>query len=302
MKKVLLIYGGNSSEHEISCKSKDFIVDNIDTNKYTLDTLYITKNNEYYLNNNIIVDIINTLKKYDIVFPIIHGNNGEDGKLQGMLDLFNIKYVGSKCGSSYICMDKIRTKQIISTLGIKQVPYQIYNKDINIEYPVIVKPSNGGSSIGISVVHNKKELNKAIKLAKKYDNKIIIEQFLDNIKEIECAVIKDKNKLFMEVGEINCHNTFYDYNTKYESNDIDINYNPDIDINLVKEYSKKIFNELELDNYARIDFFYHNNILYFNEVNTIPGFNSISMFPKLMEKHFTPSELITKLIENTKII
>ena len=227
----------------------------------------------------------------------------EDGKLQGMLDLFNIKYVGSKCGSSYICMDKLRTKEILSNYNIPIIPYTIYNGNIDIEYPIVIKPCNGGSSIGIYKVNNNNELNKYIKDAYKYDKKIIIEKYIDSPIEVECACLKDNNELIIEIGTIELNNTLYDYDTKYNNSNIVTNLYPNIDstiINKIKEYCITVFNILELDNYSRIDFFIKDNNIYLNEINTIPGFTNISMFPMLISKHkITYKELITKLIENT---
>ena len=260
MKKVLLIYGGVSPEHEVSCNSAKAIIENIDKTKFNLDYIYITKNNEWLNNNKKITNIIEFIKKYDVVFPIIHGTNGEDGKLQGMLDLFNIKYVGSKQGASYICMDKQRTKQILNYYNIPQVPYQIYQKQqrLIIPFPVIVKPANGGSSIGIKIANNKKEYQKAIKNALKYDKKVIIEKYI-NAQELECAVLEDKKLIISEVGEIITDNNFYDYTTKYQNNNAKTNIVANIPENIkkqIKKYAKTIFEVLELKGLARIDFFY----------------------------------------------
>ena len=221
-----------------------------------------------------------------------------------MLDLFDIKYIGSNCGSSYICMDKIRTKEILSNYDIPMLPYQIYNKNIEIDYPVIVKPSNSGSSLGISIVHNKKELNRAIKKASIYDKKILIEKYIENPIELECAVLQDKNKLIVEIGQINHNSNFYDYETKYENDEICTNLVPDIPNDIkdkLIDYSKKIFNILELKGLSRIDFFYHEGKIYLNEINTLPGFTNISMYPMLLINHgISYSSLLTKLIENAK--
>lgn len=305
MKKVLLIYGGASSEHEVSCMSAQSIIDNIDTNKYILKCVKITQNNEWIYNNDKITDIITFLKNFDVVFPIIHGTNGEDGKLQGMLDLFNIKYVGSNWGSSYICMDKARTKEILNHYKIPQVPFEIYekDKDITIPFPVIIKPANGGSSIGIQVANNKRELKKAIKQAYKYDKKIIVEKFID-AQELECAILEDKKLIISEIGEIISANSFYDYEAKYENEESKTLIPANIDLNTknkIKEYAEEIFKILDLKGLARIDFFYDKQYkkLYLNEINTLPGFTEISMFPKLiMNEGLTYKEIITKLIEN----
>lgn len=305
MKKVLLIYGGTSSEHDVSRISAKSIINNIDTNKYILECVEITKNNKWLYNNEEIINIITFLKKFDVIFPITHGTNGEDGKLQGMLDLFDIKYVGSKWGSSYICMDKVRTKEILNYHKIPQVPFEIYEKgkNITIPFPVIIKPANGGSSIGIQVANNKKELKKAIKLAYKYDKKIIVEKFIE-VQELECAILEDKELIISEVGEIISANNFYDYQAKYENKESKTLIPADIDINTsnkIKEYAKEIFKILDLKGLARIDFFYDKiyKKIYLNEINTLPGFTEISMFPKLiMNKGITYKEILTKLIEN----
>ncbi len=302
MKKVLIIYGGKSYEHDISIKSYNNVINNIDKEKYIVDSIYITKDNKW-LNNDIEIDnIINFIRKFDVVFPIIHGFGGEDGKLQGMLDLFNIKYIGSKCGSSYICMDKIRTKEILSNYDIPQVPYKLYDGTLDIDYPVIIKPSNGGSSIGINVANNKEEFDRYIEEGYKYDNKVIVEKFIKNPKEIECACLIDKDNLIIEIGSVEQNSTFYDYKTKYENDSIVTNIDPQISDDTkdkLKEYCNKIFNILDLDNLARIDFLLDKDNIYLNEINTIPGFTDISMFPMLINKTgISYKEIITKLIEN----
>ncbi len=304
MKKVLLIYGGVSTEHEISVSSAKTILSNIDKTKYLIDTIYITKENIWLNNNKKINNIIEFIKQYDIVFPIIHGNNGEDGKIQGMLDLFNIKYVGSKCGSSYICMDKIRTKEILSNYNIPMLKYDIYNSENNIilDYPIIIKPANGGSSIGINIANNKEELNKYINEALKYDKKILLEEYIESPTELECACLKINGNLIVLIGSIDHDSTFYDYNSKYNNKKTCTNLNPNIsnDVkNKLINYSKKIFNVLELDGLARIDFFLHNNNIYLNEINTLPGFTNISIYPSIFSNiGINIKELITLLLEN----
>ena len=307
MKKVLLIHGGNSTEHEISNISALSIINNIDKTKYDLESVLITQNNEWISDNKKVDNIINYLKSFDVVFPITHGNQGEDGKLQGLLDLFNINYVGSKCGPSYICMDKSRTKEILSYHNIPQVPYQIYKKNfkLNLDFPVIVKPANGGSSIGIQVANNEKELKKAVDNALLYDQKVIIEKFI-NAQELECAVLENKKLVISEVGEIISAKNFYDYEAKYKNKESKTIIPADIPDDIskkIKKYTKEIFEILELSSFSRVDFFYDsiNNKIYLNEINTIPGFTEISMYPKLiMDKGYTYKELISILIENAK--
>lgn len=305
MKKVLLIYGGSSTEHEVSCNSAKNIIKNIDKSKYDLTTLKITKDNIWISNDKIVDNIIEYLKQFDVIFPITHGTKGEDGKLQGMLDFFDIKYVGPKTGESFICMDKVYSKMVFEKLGVNVVPYEIYdkNKQINMPFPVIVKPANGGSSVGISKANNEQELNQAIEKANLYDSKIILEQFIKG-QELECAVLEDEEIIVSEVGEIKSANEIYDYDSKYinsESQTIIPAHIPNDISNSIKETAEYLFKKMNLKGLSRIDFFYDGNKIYINEINTLPGFNEISMYPKLITNlGISYQELITKLIENAK--
>jgi len=321
LKKILLLFGGNSHEHEISCKSAKTILENIDKSKFDVTSVGIYKNNCYIFNDNLdlltqnkwlkgnitkLNNIIEFLKTFDKIFPIIHGNNGETGELSGVFNLFNIPYAGSNIKGHSIGYDKELTKIICSYHSIPQLPYitLYYNKKIkkiNIDFPVIIKPSSCGSSIGINIANNYKELNKHIKTAFIYDNKVIIEKFI-KAKELECAILENKNKLTIStVGEIISKNNFYDYESKYilDSNIIiPANIDKDI-IKQIQELSSKIFKILSLKDIARIDFLYdyENNKIYFNEVNTIPGFTDISMYPKLFNyQGISTKEIITKLL------
>ena len=321
MKKILILFGGNSYEHEISCKSAKTILENIDKTKFDITSVGIYKNNWYIFNDNLylltqnkwlegnitkINNIIEFLKTFDKVFPIIHGNTGETGDLSGLFNLFNIPYVSSNIKGHAISYDKELTKIICSYHNIPQIPYITIHsnkkiKKINIDFPVIIKPSSCGSSIGINIANNYKELNKYIKIAFKYDNKIIIEKFI-KARELECSILENKNKLIVStVGEIKSQNTFYDYESKYilDSNIlIPTNINKEI-IKQIQELSQKIFKILSLKDLSRIDFLYdyENNLIYFNEVNTIPGFTDISMYPKLFNyQGISTEELITKLL------
>ena len=322
MKKILVLFGGNSYEHYISCLSAKTIIENIDQKKYEVTIAGITKNNEWYIyDDNLdlftkdwtkaklkkIDNIIGFLKQFDKVFPIIHGNPEENGNLQGMLNMFNIKYVGTDLLGSIISYDKDITKIICEKYNIPQVPYLTITenkplKKIAIDYPVIIKPAKCGSSIGINIANNIKELNSCIKEAFKYDNKVIIEKFIKS-RELECAVLFDKKLKASPVGEIKSVNTFYDYEAKYEK-DSDLLIPAPISKELTKQIQDlalKIFKVLELKDLSRIDFLYdyNNDILYFNEVNTMPGFTSISMYPLLFKEiGISVKELITKLIEN----
>lgn len=328
IKKALILFGGNSSEHYISCKSCVSVLKNIDRKRYDIEVAGISKNNIWYKfsddlfyleegswkDSNIleIDNIINYLRKFDVVFPVMHGTNAEDGRMQGFLDLFDIKYVGCKTLSSSLLMDKAITKLILKSLDIPSVPFKVIkdNYEIcdlieNIKFPMIVKPSNGGSSIGISKVNNKKELIKAIKLAKKYDDKLLVEKFI-NARELEVAVLKDnKNIICSNPGEIKSANEFYDYDAKYDNKDsytlIPDDLPEDI-LKKIKEYSLRLFKSLDCSGLSRIDFFYdeENNALYLNEANTMPGFTTISMYPKLIESiGIEYKDLISILIDNS---
>lgn len=323
MKKILILFGGASYEHQISCISAKTILENIDKSKYQISTVGIDKNNDWYIfNDNLellknntwkegnitkINNIIEYLKSFDKVFPIIHGNPEENGNLQGLFNLFSINYVGTDLLGSIISYDKDLTKIISNKYNIPQVPsITITNnkkiKHINIEFPVIIKPAKCGSSIGINIANNIKELNKHVKEAFKYDNKIIIEKYI-KARELECSILKDKKIKISPIGEIKSSNNFYDYEAKYKK-ESNLLIPAPISKNLqkkIKELSYKIFNILELKDLARIDFLYdyNNDILYFNEVNTMPGFTDISMYPLLFKEYgINIKNLITKLIEN----
>lgn len=321
MKKVLILFGGDSAEHEVSCKSAKSILENIDRTKFVVTSVGIKKDwfifdddysyleNGNWLNSNVkkIENIIEFLKQFDVVFPIIHGNTCEDGKIQGMFELFNIKYVGCDSSSSLLSYDKDLTKTIFKSYDIPQVNYVTLTDNYNIhevkdrlKFPMIIKPSRCGSSIGINKANNLKELKKSIKKALQYDDKIIVEEFI-TARELECAVREDKKIIVSDVGEIITNVDFYDYDAKYNDENSKTVKSADIPKDVKKQIqalSKKVFNCLRCKGMARIDFFYDDKI-YVNEINTIPGFTSISMYPMLLTNNkFTYSDLITSLINN----
>lgn len=309
MEKLGIIYGGNSYEHDVSVKSKNSFIKNVNK-KYEISEIYIDKKNNWYENNKKIDNIIEYLKKFDIIFPLIHGNIGEDGKLQGLFETFNIKYTGSNTISSALAMDKGFCKIILDKYNIKQVPYIIVDKKSKIKeiiekfkYPVIIKPANGGSSIGINIAHNTKELIKGLNNAFQYDKKVIIEKYI-TARELEIGVINNNGLITSSIGEIKS-NGFYDYESKYiKKTEIIINPNLKKETALkIKEIACNIFKILECNDYARCDFLYDeiNNDLYFNEINTIPGFTEISMFPKLfIDSGYTYGEIIDIIIKSSK--
>ena len=319
LKEVLILFGGNSFEHEISCKSVNYVIKNIDKKKFKYKLVGIDFNNNWFEINGIdtidknwknknikqVNNIISYIKSFDIVFPVIHGNYGEDGKLQALFEITNVKYVGCNSYSNIICYDKLLTKLILEKYDIPQVKYYIYNDKLNIDkikYPVIIKPCKCGSSIGINIADDKKELKRALKEALKYDNNIIIEEYIKNKRELECSVIEKKNKIITsDIGEIKNNDSWYNFDSKY-INSIDTMIS-DIDVKIKNEitmYTKKIFKILNCKDLSRIDFLYDidNKKLYFNEINTMPGLTEISMFPKLLNNYgLNNKEIISILLD-----
>lgn len=320
MKKVILLFGGQSLEHEVSLESASSILENIDEKKYQVTPIVISKEGTWYFyegNYNHILDwknenlrlvenIIQTLKKADIVFPMIHGGYGEDGRIQSLLELFDIPYVGCNSKTSMICMDKEYMKIIAMKNDIPILPYQVFSKDTikSLDYPVIVKPANGGSSIGIGVANNKKELQERYKEASCCDRKVIIEKYA-KVRELEIGFLQDKKKsIFSDIGEILTEGEVYSYDRKYVHSMSTLK-----EAELPKEIKEKIQNMakrlatiFQLEGMARIDFFYEEEtkMIYFNEINTIPGFTTISMYPKLWEtSKISYQKLISKLLESS---
>ena len=329
MKKILILFGGPSSEHLISCKSAKSIIEHIDDDKYEVDICGISEDNIWYQFDDLldmletgnwlvstqkkrIENIIEFIKKYDIVFPIIHGSLGEDGKIVALLDMFGVKYIGSGVLSHALGYDKYFTKQICKNIGVKQVDYVLIKKNENkhlkkiensMNYPLIVKPCCCGSSIGITVVNNKKELSKGVKDAFKYDDKVIIEKYIKNRREFECGVLEDKKIVTSSIGEIVTNSKIYDYDSKYinKSKVIIPAFISNELSDTIKKQSLDIFNILNCKGLARIDFIYDNDndILYFNEINTMPGFTDISMYAKgFINDGISYKELINKLIDS----
>lgn len=325
MKKVLLLFGGKSSEHFVSCKSAKSILEHIDYRKYQVSTVGIDEENEWFLYQDSIENItewqskkkqkidsiIPFLKQFNVVLPILHGTNGEDGKIQALLELFHIPYVGCNSKISSIGMDKHYFKILLSHFHIPVVPFLLYDKQMSLKeiensipYPIIIKPCNGGSSIGVSIANNKKELKRGIKVAAKYDSKILLEPFL-KMRELECAVLENKkNFTISPIGEIRSTHTFYDYEAKYTDDSSKAEFATDLPNEIISNIQKmatSVSKHLEIQGLSRIDFFYlpEKNKIYVNEINTIPGFTTISMYPKLLtNEKFTYQDLITTLIEN----
>ncbi len=337
---IAILFGGNSSEHEISISSATTISENISKIKYNLHYLYISKDGQWYLTDGTdlekskikipatILPNSNTKKivifennqirtiHLDAVIPVLHGKNGEDGSIQGLLQLAQIPFVGCDLHSSSACMDKVITNSILMFHGINKAkfhwffkyefekdPQKCLNETENkIKcYPMFVKPSKAGSSVGITKVFNREELFEGIKKAAQEDEKILIEESI-NGQEVENAVLGNDTLTISTVGEIASAGTFYDYESKYVSENSKLYIPANISENLIKEIqsiSAKAYKIMGCKGLARIDYFVEKNTekIFLNEINTFPGFTSISMYPKLMENlGITPTELIDKLI------
>jgi D-alanine-D-alanine ligase len=259
----------------------------------------------------------NEVQPLDVLFPVLHGTYGEDGTIQGLFELADVAYVGAGVLGSTVGMDKVIQKQLLDNAGVRVAPYIAFlmpefeanGKRIigliekKLRYPCFVKPANTGSSVGISKAHGRKELIAAIRLASQYDRKILIEKSIEKAREIECGVLGNDSPVASVPGEIISSNEFYDYDAKY----VDGKSTAIIPAKFSKTVTKKIqqiatdaFRILDCAGMARVDFLVqrHGEKIYLNEINTIPGFTSISMYPKLWEATgLKYSDLLDRLIE-----
>lgn len=325
MIKVAVIYGGMSTEHDVSVVSAKNVIDNLNIGKYEIHKIEISKTGEWLSNGKKIKNIVEELQKVDVVFPVLHGLYGEDGTIQGMLELLRIPYVGCKVLASSVCMDKVYTKYILNQAKINMAKFvYIQNENIYIDddleeielqndeiidvvkeklgFPVFVKPSNSGSSVGVTKANNGAELIKAIQTASNYDKKVLIEETIVG-KEVECAVLGNDKILASNVGEILSAEDFYTYDAKYNNIESKTVIPADIPKEVndeIKRIAIKAFKAIDGSGLARVDFFVQNetNKIYLNEINTMPGFTSISMYPKLWEHEgVSYSELLDQLIK-----
>ena len=343
--KVGVIFGGESTEHDVSVVSGSSVIKNLNKEKYEIYPIYISKKGEWFHYTKPVQDIeifeigeqpkelekisneFEILKKQDIIFPVLHGLYGEDGTIQGLLELLKVPYVGCKVLASGICMDKVYAKMIFEKAHINQakavvinakngytyVDEELNNISTNLEgicdivnkklkYPVFVKPSNSGSSVGVSKAENDEELKNSIQEAAKYDTEILIEQGI-NGKEIECAVLGIDNVEASCVGQILSADEFYDYDSKYKNAESKTIIPADVSKEIsekIRETAIKAFKAVKGSGLARVDFFVDKETdeIYLNEINTMPGFTNISMYPKLWENcGLTYSELLDRLIE-----
>ena len=340
--KIALIFGGKSVEHEVSLQSAKNIIEALNKDKYEIVLISINKDGSWNLKEqgNFLLNASNpklialnsnssNLKqqdenltilsqeekrgRIDVAFPVLHGSYGEDGTMQGFLKLAGIPFVGPSVLGSAVGFDKDITKKLLTQAGIINTDFVSFKKGEKISFsiiknklklPIIIKPANAGSSVGINKVSNIKEFNKAIEEAFLFDSKIIIEKFIENKREIECAVLGNSNPKVSVCGEVitDSRHKFYSYEAKYID---EKGAKLEIPARISKSLQKKIqnlaiktFKALELEGMARVDFFIDNKgKIYVNEVNTIPGFTNISMYPALWKASgLAYSELIDELV------
>ena len=344
---VALLFGGMSSEHEVSCVSVGNFVRNIDRSKYEVLTVGITKEGRWLYteataeqmaagsweelpgnmacvispdradHGMILFTPDGRVEKMhlDVVIPVLHGLWGEDGTVQGLLELAGIAYVGCGVLASSVCMDKAVANALFEANGVPHTKWVAANrweieKDLEgvcagveqkLGWPVFVKPANAGSSVGISKVSNQEELKAAIALALENDRKVVFEAFVDG-QEVECAVIGSDPAVATRPGEILAGAEFYTYDDKYKngvSQTVIPAHLPEAKLDEVKTYAAMAYTALNCEGLARCDFFVEKNTgrVLSNEINTFPGFTPISMYPKLMEHEGLPvPQLIDRLI------
>lgn len=328
---LILLYGGRSAEREVSVLSAESVMRAINYDKFSVKTYFITKAGDFIktqeftekpsadekLMTNATVDLSQQVKPSDIyeenavVFPVLHGPMGEDGSIQGFLEVLRLPYVGCNILSSSVAMDKITTKRILESAGIPQVPYVAVIEGENLEekiaeieekltYPIFTKPSNMGSSVGISKSENQEELRAALDLAFKYDSRVLVEQGV-NAREIEVGLLGNYDVKSTLPGEVVKDVAFYDYEAKYIDNKITMDIPAKISdevISVMRTNAETAFRALGGQGLARCDFFYtEEGDIFLNELNTMPGFTQWSMYPLLWENMGLPySELIETLV------
>lgn len=343
-KTIGIIFGGVSSEHDISCISAKSIIENIDYDKYNAVLIGITKEGRWFIFN----DDVNLLPQdkwlnskslvpafispdtsvkglvtakgeivhLDAVFPVLHGKNGEDGTIQGLLQMAQIPFVGCDATSSGVCMDKAVANAVADTVGIPQAKWcgvneydyrkssdEILDNAIKkLGLPIFVKPANAGSSVGITKAHSKEELAAAMEIAFKEDRKAVLEEFIDGF-EVECAVMGNDEPVAGEVGQILAAAEFYDFDAKYNNPQSETVIPANIPAEKreeIKHLAIKAYKAMGCQGMSRCDFFVTRNDgkVLLNEINTIPGQTSISMYPKLFEAvGVLYKELISRLID-----
>ncbi len=348
-KTVALLFGGVSSEHEVSCMSVASVYQNIDKEKYEVLLLGITKKGEWRLYDGDIekvkkcewaLDEANLKKSYicpdravhgiminenghwaekriDLVFPVLHGKNGEDGTMQGLLEIAGIPYVGCHVLASAVCMDKEVCHAILKNAGVNQVEWLTFFKGCcpscaakeiteKLGYPVFIKPANAGSSVGITKVKAEEGIKEALELAFEHDSKVIVEAAVKDPIEVECAVLGNEDLFVGGPGEIVPADEFYSYDAKYYNAESKLYIPARLEESVaekIRETAKRAYKILGCCGLARVDFLVERESgkIVLNEPNTLPGFTNISMYPKLlMASGMTYAEVIDKLLELAK--
>src|SRR3989344_5677675 len=320
--RVGVVFGGRSGEHEVSVRSAASIYRALDKNKYEVELLGVDKNGRWRLVNSRWLLADSSMKalpngdkslvfqetKLDVIFPIIHGTYGEDGSLQGLLELMDVAYVGAGVLGSAVGMDKDVQKRLLMQAGIPVANFQVIKdikmtKKLRLKYPVFVKPVNMGSSVGVTKVNEEIKLIKAIKDAFRYDTKVIVEEEVKG-REIEVSVLGNDNPVASVPGEVITRgHEFYDYGAKYiDENGAELKIPARLtkkQVSGIQKLAIRAFKVLECSGMARVDMFMRpDGQLVINEINTLPGFTSISMYPKLWEASGLPySKLLDRLIE-----
>ena len=337
--KIGVIFGGTSSEQDVSKVSGTSVIKNLNKEKYDIISIYIDKDGKWYtyekpleevtiLDIKPIDNIEKILKSVDVIFPVLHGLGGEDGSIQGLFEMLKVPYVGCGILASSVGMDKVYTKIIFEKANIKQTKYEYVRKhnnnyiyidkefneetinlnelslkiEKNLSYPMFIKPSNSGSSVGINKVTNIEELKKAIEYAANFDKKVLIEEGIVG-KEVECAVLGNEDAISSCVGEIKPAEAFYTFDAKYKNQESIVLIPADLPkemSNRIRDLAIKAFKAIDGKGLSRVDFFANEKTdeIYINEINTLPGFTTISMYPKLFENVGIPyTELLDKLIQ-----
>ncbi|MGO2082295.1 D-alanine--D-alanine ligase [Vagococcus sp.] len=335
--KISLIYGGKSAEHDVSILSAFSILKAIYYNYYEVQAVYIDKSGNWLkgplfkeapkseeelhltLDNAQPISPSDLKEKNTIIFPVLHGPNGEDGTVQGLFEVLDMPYVGAGVLASACAMDKIIAKQIFQQVGIPQLPYVAVTKleyetsaqDVckkcegTLIYPMFVKPANMGSSVGINKASNHEELLKAIEEAFHYDRRVVIEQGVD-ARELEIAVLGNDEIRTTKAGEIVKDVAFYTYESKYIDNQVKLQIPAEVTDELhekMQNYAEKAYQALDGSGLSRCDFFLTSNgEVFLNEINTLPGFTPFSMYPLLWENMgLGYSDLLEELIQLAKL-
>ena len=317
---VGLIFGGRGREREVSIKGKSYLLPLIDRDKYSVTEIFIDHKGrwlkgeeEVYPKNGGLANQNGSFHRIDCAFPLLHGDFGEDGVVQGALECMDIPYVGCDVSAGAVCRDKSYVKIIADSLGIPTLPhlslirhegvdFALRRVEEKLGYPVFIKPARLGSSIGASMANDRGALYSALKLAFSLCDKAIAEPYLEVKRELECGYFSTKCKeIFTYPGEI-LLNGVYGYEEKYLSGDTRLAIRADVASAVsqrIREYSRRLVRALGIRQLCRVDYFLSGEELYFNEINTMPGFTEGSLYPKMIEAAgFCPTELVNLLIED----